>query len=281
MIKFSGFLIIIISFAIFFAKCNTYKTQQPVSELGGSCGVAYLTNDMHFKREDTLLFNLRFVYFADSINEEVVKYDSIVNGINNFFKESAIQVYNDTSNNLFVVNTAIKYDMPSFTKYHLMEFQNDSFLTIYIYGTTQPNYINDSRNIMGSAGGVGCNFLAVRRCNAYTNTIYHELGHCFFLLHTFEPDPTEKGLSLQYGDKICDLIKSDPVVANKLDSCFVSNDIGIFSKSEVSDYICNIMSYSYTTCRKCISKVQIARMRFYIHESPAMRMSLKSPHELQ
>ena len=240
------------------------------------CGIAYSTNDLYFKADNSLLFRFRFIYIADSLNEATPNYDSIINNINAFYRNADIQFSNDTSDNLFVVNPDIKDDMPSFIKYHMKNWKNDSLITMYIYGNDQENYSDDLKNIAGSAGGLGCNFFAIKRDYVYKSTVLHEIGHCFFLMHTSEPDPTEKGLDLMYGDKICDLIKSDPVEFSKYDSCIARNSIGAFSTEEVNEVICNIMSYSYMPCRKCLTKNQIARMRFYIHESPTMRMALKA-----
>ncbi len=241
-----------------------------------SCGVAYKTSDLYFTEDATLTFNLRLVYFADSINENAVSCDSVINYLNDFYKSSGIQFTNYKNQGcMLVVNSEIKRDMPSFVKYHLRNFKNDSTITMYVYGDDQPNYADDNKNVTGSAGGIGSNFFCVRKKYAYQSTIAHEIGHCFFLMHTSEPDPTEKGLDLMFGDRICDVAKAEPIELSKSDSCTYNVGVGIYTKEELNTVMCNIMSYSYLNCRKCISPNQNMRMRFYIHESPVMRMALK------
>lgn len=240
------------------------------------CAISYKTSDLYFKESDVLTFKLRFVYFADSIKEATPNYDSILAGINDFFKSSRIQfIKYDKQSVVKYIDSDMKRDMPSFIKYHMRDFKNDSTITMYIYGNEQPNYSESFKSIAGSAGGIGSNFFAVKEKYVYETTVFHELCHCFFLLHTSEPDPTEKGLDLMYGDKICDLIKSEPIDFVQNDTCEVERGTGLYSKEEINEVLCNIMSYTYNmNCRKCITNNQKARMRFYIHESPAMRLTL-------
>ncbi len=271
---FVSILLLAIMFVLSFYYDKSTSTRNSIA-IESSCGVAYKTSDLYFKDAEILNFNIRFVYIADSINELQPNYDSILHNLNDFYKRADIQFtkYKNGSQ-LLVVNREMKRDMPSFVKYHLNYFKDDSTLTMYIYGDEQPNYIEDSKNVTGSAGGIGSNFFAVRRAYVYESTVLHEIGHCFFLMHTSEPDPTEKGLDLMYGDRICDIIKADPLSIQMSDSCTYKDGIGIYTKEELNQVMCNIMSYSYLNCRKCLSQVQRARMRFYIHESPVMKMSL-------
>lgn len=258
------------------SQCGKSAIEAQRDDYGVACGMAYKTSDIYFKESDVLTFKLRFIYFADSIGEREPDYGVIIQGANKFYQSSGIQFvpYSGGSFSTKIVNSDMKADMPSFIKYHLNYFKNDSVITMYIYGDDQPNYAADMKNVAGSAGGIGSNFFAVRRRYIYEPTVWHELGHCFFLMHPSEPDPTQKGLSLMYGDKVCDLIKSDPIVGARPDTCYVQNGWNPYTQEEINDLICNIMSGTMLNCRKCITQNQRARMRFYIHESPAMRMAL-------
>lgn len=257
---------------LFLVTCGPNNVD--VADLNITCGTAiYQTSDLNFDKDDLLEFNVRFVCFVDSLGEDIPDYDSVIYLLNTFFKPALFKFH--LHSEILVVDSIKKQDMPSFVKYHLREFRNDSTITVYIYGNDQPNYSNDLSNINGSAGGIGSNFCAIKRKYLYSSTIVHEFGHMFFLMHTQTPDPTSKGLTYLYGDRICDVIKTEGIDYSKIDSCVFKGDLGIFTEEELTSGICNFMSRSYKTCRKCISAEQIARMRFYIDQSPIMQQAVR------
>lgn len=260
-----SFLLLI---SLLFGLCNKKRY---LNDVYTTCANSYQTSELLFEEDTKLVFRLRFVYFADSLNEAQPKYDSIVDYINEFYQDANIKFELERVDT--IVNSDIKSDMPSYVKYHF-KHRDDSTITCYIYGAVQENYYNSDKMVMGAAGGVGSNFFAVRSQVAYSITTIHELGHCFSLLHVDTPDDSGLEYSTYSGDKICDT-KSILNLHEKVDKNCIFHGEELLTEEEKKVLVCNVMSWNFFKCRGCLTEVQIRRMRFYIHESPMIQLAIK------
>ncbi len=247
------------------------KDRNFVNDMHMTCGSHYATSDIYFEEDTKLTFRLRIVYFADSLNEPEPSYDTFMMKLNTFFSSSDISF--KLVSKLKHVDGDIKTDMPSFNKYHFKHFKNDSFITMYIFSSYQPHYAEDLKNVAGTAGGLGSNFFAIRSSFLNTITPLHEAGHCFSLLHTNTYDESETGYTIYSGDKVCDSRKVEDYNGLSDMACNYtgSEELSDLEKKEI---VCNFMSYNYMHCRGCITEGQIRRMRFYIHESPVIKLAI-------
>lgn len=236
-----------------------------------SCGSYYTTSDLYFSETSVLKFRFRIIHFVDSLNEVYINYDSIISGINSFYKQADIQF--KLYDTIKIVDSDKKRDMPSFIKYHMKEYKNDCYITMYIYGDNQDNYPEDLKNISGSAGGIGSNFFAVKQKFCYSITLFHEIGHLFSLMHTNTYDKTETGYTIYSGDKVCDSRKVEDYSSISDSDCNYIGEEDLLPNEE-KEIVCNFMSYNYFHCRGCITNGQIRRARFYIHESPEIKMAI-------
>lgn len=258
-----------ISASISLLICKEKK--QYLNDIYTICGTSYQTSELLFEEDDQLTFRLRFVYFADSMCEVQPNYDSITKTINEFYQDADIKF--DIEKTETIVDSDIKYDMPSFVKYHYKN-RNDSTITCYIYGNKQTNFTVDNMNTMGAAGGVGSNFFAIRSMVAYSITPIHELGHCFSLIHVDAPDDSGLPYSTTGGDKICDT-KSIINIHEKVDHNCIFHGEENLTEEEKQILICNFMSWNFYKCRGCMTEIQVRRIRFYIHESPMIQLAIK------
>lgn len=263
------FLKLKILFALLLLTIGNCHRSTPLDDMYAICDTSYQTSELYFPEKRKLELNLRFVYFADSLNEEQINYDSVLLFINNFYKiaDLKFRIYSiDT-----IVSPDIKADMPSYVKYHFKHFKVDSAITCYIFGDYQPNYPEDRKYTAGSAGGIGSKFFAIRKRFTNLVTINHEIGHCLSLKHTTEYDESNHGYTIYSGDNVCDTRYIENLPSKIDDKCnFVGSDK--LTKEEKEMTICNFMSTSHLNCRNCIRDGQIRRIRFHIHESPDMRM---------
>lgn len=252
---------------------STCQNKVSYDDMYGACDTSYQTSDTYFSESSDLTFRLRFVYFADSLNEPQPDYNKTIDRINAFYGVAGFVFKKHKVDT--VVSSDIKEDMPSYVKYHFKNFRNDSVITCYIYGNYQPNYSEDRKFTVGSAGGIGSKFFAVRRMFLDSITTVHEIGHCFSLLHTSIPSSSHTPYTIYDSDLVCDTRAIDNL-DNKVDEdCNFTGEEKL-TKEEQYITACNYMSRSYMKCRHCITNGQIRRMRFYIHESPDARMTISS-----
>jgi len=249
--------------------CNKKKVY--LDDVYPSCDTSWQTSEVLFDEDDKLIFRLRFVYFADSINEPQPDYDSITKYINEFYQDALLQF--DLEKVELVVDSDIKSDMPSHVKYN-NKFRNDSVITCYIYGNAQENFPSGYKNTVGSSGGIGSNFFSVRSGFVNSITTVHELGHCLSLLHVDHPDDSGLPYSTFGGDKICDT-RSIKNLHEKVSNTCIFQGLDSLTEEEKKVLVCNFMSWAFQKCRGCITDVQIRKMRFYIHESPFIQQSCK------
>lgn len=245
------------------------KKKRTFNDMYATCGSSYQTSDLFFSEDKLLTINLRFIYFADSINEIEPDYDKILVRMNKFFEVADIKFRKFGTEK--IVDSDTKGNMPSFIKTHFQRFKNDSTITCYIYGNFQPYYTGDEVSVAGASGGLGTNFFAVKRAFLSTITVEHEISHNFGLLHVFLKDESEKGYSYMTGDLVCDTRKVDDPTNIVDETCNYIGDDKTLTEEEKRQMVCNYMTWSYLNCRNCITDGQIRRMRFYIHESQQLR----------
>lgn len=260
--------LILASLVLSVSTCDRKTTYD---DMYASCDTSYQTSDTYFTPTSKLTFRLRFVYFADSINEEQVDYQKVLSRINNFYKIADFNFELDRIDT--IVAPGIKDDMPSYVKYHFKMFKDDNAITCYIYGNHQPNYSDDRKFTAGSAGGIGSKFFAIRKMFTDSVTVNHELGHCFSLLHTSIPSTSNTPYTIYDSDLVCDTRAVDNLEANIDDDCQYIGEEDL-TEEEKAQVACNYMSRNYMKCRHCITNGQIRKMRFYVHESPDMRMTI-------
>lgn len=253
--------------------CN--KQTPRLEDMYATCGTSYQTAEIFFEEGDVLTFNVHFVYFADSLEEYQVDYPAVINGMNDFFLHANIRfhLYDiDT-----IVSPEIKENMPSYVKNHFdlkkRAIVNDSAIVIYIYGNFQPYFPEDKKTI-GIAGGIGSTFSAIRKEFLYGVTLWHELCHNFSLLHVDSPDDSGVGYSIYSGDKVCDTRAIDNLHEKVNSNCKFSGDESL-TEEEKKVLICNIMSWNFIKCRGCLTEGQIRKIRFHIHESPQLKLTIK------
>ena len=247
------------------------KNKDYLEDMYPLCGNSYQTSDLYFPEDRELEFNIRFIRFADSTDTDTIRYDLILNNMNEFYAQADIKfrLYSDTT----IVNQELAEDMPSYIKHNFKYFRNDSTLTCYIYSNYQPNYYPDKKTTLGSAGGLGANFFAVVKAAVYGITVNHETGHMFGLMHVDTPDESPTGYTIYSGDRVCDT-RGVINLHEKVDmNC---NYIGKeeLTEEEKKILVCNFMSWNYLNCRSCITEGQIRRLRWQIHESPQLRMCI-------
>lgn len=248
------------------------KREAIYEDMYGSCDTSYQTSELNFDEETKLVFRLRFVYFADSLNEEQVNYDSILLSINKFFQIADIQF--ELENIDTIVDSEKKENMPEYVKNHFKYYKNDTVLTCYIYGNYQPNYSVDRKYTSGAAGGIGSNFFCVRKRFVYSITMMHEISHMFSLLHTDTPSKNNVKYSIYDSDLVCDTAPINNLQEKVDGDCnFIGDDI--LTEEEELEAVCNYMSWVHLKCRHCITTGQIRKMRFYIHESPFIQQACK------
>lgn len=247
-------------------------SKPPYADMYPVCDKSYATSELYFKDDSRLILKLRFVNIVSELDTSCVNYDSVLTMINDFYYSADLKF--EIVENITIKDSSISQDMPSFIKYHLRKFKTDSVITCYIYDNYQPNYSDDMANTAGSAGGIGSTFFAIRRSRAYSNTVMHELGHCFSLLHVDTPDDSVTGYTIYSGDRVCSTRAVDNLHEKVTKDCTYTGEEEL-TDDEKEVLICNIMTWNYERCRGCLDPGQIRRLRFYIHESPEMRACIK------
>jgi len=250
--------------------CN--KKKAIYEDMYGSCDTSYQTSELSFDEEQELTFRLRFVYFADSLQEEQINYDSSMMMINKFFKIANIKFELERVDT--IVDSDKKENMPEYIKNNFKYYKDNKVLTCYIYGNYQPYYSEDRKYTSGAAGGIGSNFFCVRKRFVYSITMAHEISHMFSLMHTDTPSKNNIKYSIYDSDLVCDTAPINNLQEKVDGDCnFIGEDE--LTQEEKEQSVCNYMSWVHLKCRKCITNGQIRRIRFYIHESPMIQLAIK------
>lgn len=241
------------------------------------CGnLNYNTASIYFEKEDTLILSVDFIFFIDSLNEQIdfTKCQEALNTFNKFSSLGRIKAVRRDIN--IIVNSEYKKDMPSFIK-HGIELAKPKAITCLIYGNKQENFSDDLKNISGIAKGISSTLFAIRVRNDSLNsfssiTFSHELCHTIGLWHVDTPDPTD-GYNICQGDKVIDT-PSETDLHEKLNcNCEYIGNRPI-KKNKLKNLTANLMSWTRDTCRLLLTEGQFERARYEIHNNYDLRSSL-------
>jgi hypothetical protein len=270
------FLSIIIYLVIYFTVY--YSPKKSLEDFQADiCGTtSYTTASIYFQKEDTLTISIDFIFFVDSLNEEIdlTKCQESINTFNDFTKTGRIKAIRRDIN--IVVNSEYKKDMPSFIK-HGIELARPKAITCLIYGSEQNNFPDDLKNISGIAKGISSTMFAIRTkkdsLHSFSNiTFSHELCHTIGLWHVDTPDPTD-GYNICQGDKVSDT-PSETDLHQKIDcNCKYIGNRPI-KKTKIKNLTNNLMSWSKDSCRILLTEGQFDRARYEIHNNYDLRACL-------
>lgn len=264
--------------------CNSRDDIINTGMSSAECALVYDTNEALFTDEDTLTFAINVVYF---MNGDTVPYDEqyIINKFNtasNYFSEARIKFHVVSYENIegspiekLNLSTLAKknierYDLKNY-QFFAMMLNKPHSINIYIYN--EP----DRTDFAGVAGGIGSDYLAIRKdyFDIGYRTLEHELGHCLGLYHTHQYDETD-GYNVYNGDKVCDTpaVKSLSGKVNRVCD-MIDPSIAVDTA-----HLKNIMSYAYPKCRDDFTEGQIKRVRWFIEQSQDLQSLLYNRHEL-
>lgn len=239
----------------------------------GFCGVdlGWGVSDIYFNAEDTLVLNLNFVFFVDSLTEyvDLSKCDSAIADINRTYVHGRIKVKKNKVN--IIVDSDKKYDMPSFVK-HGVQLHEPGNITCFVYADRQDNFSEDYKYAVGLSKGIASNWFAVRYKYLQTSTTAHELGHCLGLRHIDTPDKSN-GYNVIFGDKVCDTPSADSLFNKVSYNCaYISSEA--YTQHEKNVLTRNLMAWIPEVCRIDITDGQFALIRFQLHNNSDLRKTI-------
>jgi hypothetical protein len=147
----------------------------------------------------------------------------------------------------------------------------------------------------GVASGIpGTTVFLRRNLDITSNSISHEVGHCFGLFHTFHglcrneggcPELVDGSNCDVCGDFVCDT-PADPTIGNKDISTCEWNGITCNNNSNTDangdHYLpdpANLMAYSPSLCREYFTQGQGERMRIMIAKYPELQLVINTEHK--
>lgn len=155
-------------------------------------------------------------------------------------------------------------------------YGRENALNIYVY--------NDMASaIPGRAGAISSNWFSLRvdYLEPSFHTFEHEIGHCWALFHTHQPDDSGQKYGYVSGDRVCDTPASPSIAGRVNDSCFfVKRDPSVESMpSYMNEFDLevlsrNLMSYTNKSCRKEITSGQRSRVRKNFEMNPEATKTL-------
>ncbi len=272
-------LVILLVFA--FISCQKTETQAMRVNNFAECALSYDISEAFFTEEDTLVFNLRFVYFS---NGDTNGYDEVllqrqIDILNSVYSPAKVSFRLSSYENIFElpsnkiaggidISSKIKtYDIKNYYIFATL-FNEPNVINVYIYN------VSGDTDFAGVAGGIGSNYLAIRKdyFDKDFKTFSHEIGHCLGLFHTHQVDHTD-GYNVTDGDKVCDTPSMRSLSGRVNSLCGL---ITPFSGDSIQ--VKNIMSYSYPPCRDKLTEGQIDRIRWFVEQSQDLRDLLYNRH---
>lgn len=236
-----------------------------------TCGSDYALNEVYYGADEELTLNVAYHYLVDTSSE--LDYGLV---------DSSLSILNQTFENANISFEAVSvseivsdegHDMPSYVK-HARKYNKPDAINIYIYNDIQENFPIDDYGVVGSAGGVPSTFFAIRKSFLKTITSSHEMGHVLGLYHIDTPDIDSTGSSSMTGDKVCDT-KAVIRLSETINGNCLYTGPGNYTKEEIKEFACNIMSDAYFKCRGCFSEGQVQRIRWVLEQSQDLRNTIK------